>query len=89
MCSTTWCETSSGVVGASGLDVAVVPAAAADLVDEAHFFGVGLDGREGWEGYEILGRGFWWIRVYDVGDGLVDRWCVVEEEEVMGMGLID
>lgn len=44
MCSTTWCETSSGVVGASGLDVAVVPAAAADLVDEAHFFGVGLDG---------------------------------------------
>lgn len=47
MCSTTWCETSSGVVGASGLDVAVVPAAAADLVDEAHFFGVGLDGREG------------------------------------------
>lgn len=47
MCSTTWCETSSGVVGASGLDVAVVAAAAADLVDEAHFLGVGLDGREG------------------------------------------
>lgn len=61
MCSTTRCETSSGVVGASGLDVAVVAAAAADLVDEAHFFflfvGEGdgflvswMGGREGWEG---------------------------------------
>lgn len=47
MCSTTWCETSSGVVGASGLDVAVVAAAAADLVDEAHFSGWGwMGGRD-------------------------------------------
>lgn len=46
MCSTTWCETSSGVVRASGLDVAVVAAAAADLVDEAHFFRGGV----GWVG---------------------------------------
>lgn len=65
MCSTTWCETSSGVVGASGLDVAVVPAAAADLVDEAHSFsGWGwMGGRDGrdvvdfWRDWD-LGRGF-------------------------------
>lgn len=80
MCSTTWCETSSGVVGASGLDVAVVAAAAADLVDEAHFFS-----GWGWMGgrdvvdflarFEILGRGWWWIRVYDMGGGLIGLWC--------------
>lgn len=78
MCSTTWRETSSGIVGASGLDVAVVPAAAADLVDEAHFWGWvwmgGREGWEGWEGYEILGRGFWWSRVYDMGGGLIGLW---------------